>query len=204
MNRTGQQNSTHIEREASSTDKPCTYVDCLLARVSAPQYAAGKSIFQLLMVGGMVSIMVTFNGVMHAGLGFFVTSHWLYPLAFCLAFALRVLVANRLMGHLTAQRPFTRLSGFPKSLAVTAANVLFMATLMTCVMSLLLNGPDGLGSYLLRSVPVSLAVAFAVNVLIVAPAVKYLYHRVLTPSAKAHIVAFLQRNPTGWAGIFTN
>lgn len=202
---------THAQTDTNRTltavsEEPvrCTFFDCLSGKVGAPSGPASKSMFQLLVLCGMITFMVTFNGVRHAGVDFFFESHWLYPIAFCLAFSLRLLVVNRLTGWILARPFFGRFTGFARNVAITSVNVAIMAPVMGSFVTVLLSGLDNLAANLASALPVSVAVAFCVNLLVVGPLVKYLYHHVLPPTIKARFVAAIQRNATSWAGILTN
>ena len=76
----------------NETSNRYTYMDCLRGTVPLPKHVNGATLFQVLMVGGMVTFMVTVNGLRNTGLDFLVNSHWLYPLMFCLAFLFKLIV----------------------------------------------------------------------------------------------------------------
>ena len=181
--------------------RPFSFIECLDGTAGAPRATASKSIFQLMMLAGMISVMVTFNGIRHAGLGFFFESHWLYPIAFCLAFTLRRLIADRLVSK---AMPRIKAKGFRRNAAISALNVAIMGPIMGSTITVLLNGFDGLALQLAYAVPTSMLFAFCMNLLVVGPLVRYLYHTVLSPTTKTRIVNTLQRGATSWAGIFTN
>ena len=195
--------SASAPRLAASREHRYGYLDCLRGAVPAPKDAPGSALFLLLMVGGMVTIMTTFNGVRHSGLGFFVTSHWLYPLSYCIAVALKLGFANRVAGFVAGRWIHPHLHGAALSVAMAALNVSIMAPLMCAVVTLLLQGPDGALAVIAAEAPLSVAVAIAVNLLVVGPTVRLLYHNVILPATGVRLVGIVQRAATTWAGIFT-
>lgn len=184
--------------------KRCSYLDCLAGRVSVPAKGPGKAAFTLLMVGGMVSFMATFNGVLHSGLDFFVTAHWMYPLVFCIAFLVRVYVGDRVVGFLAPRLVMPRFRGLARSIAMTLLNVCVMGTIMGSVITLLLNGPDGYLWQLASTLPVTMLVAALVNFFIVGPVVKMAYHNVVAPSQGFGVFRFAQKYVMPWTAIFGN
>ena len=82
-------------------------------------------------------------------------------------------------------------------------NVSIMAPLMCAVVTLLLQGPDGALAVIAAEAPLSVAVAIAVNLLVVGPTVRLLYHNVILPATGVRLVGIVQRAATTWAGIFT-
>lgn len=179
------------------------YRDCLDGTAPVPQDTLGNAIFSLLMAGGMVTIMTTFNGMRHSGLDFFAVSHWLYPVVFCIAMAMRFLYANRVVDFVAPRWIRPHLDGIPRTIAMTLLNVGIMAPVMCSLITLLLKGPGNALEDIAAALPLSMTVAVLVNLLVVGPAVRLLYHNVIMPATGARLVSALQRFATTWAGIFT-
>lgn len=183
-----------------------SYLDCVSGKAPVPRDILGKSMFGLLMAGGMTTFMVTFNSVSHSGasiLDFIIQSHWMYPLVICISLSMRMLFADRVVDWLAPRFILPRFSGFARNAVMTLLNVVLMSPVMGSVMTLLLNGPQGFFAHLAGSLPVSAVVAVLVNLLVVGPAAKMLYHNVLTPMAGTRVFQMTQRYATSWAGVFT-
>ncbi len=198
MNAVHAANSEHADRTLYS------YIDCLKGAVPVPQNPAEKFIFQLLMVGGMVTFMATINGVLHSGLSFFSTAHWMYPLIFCLAFLVRVFIGDKVVGAIAGRFVLPKFEGTGRNVAMTLLNVAVMATIMGSVVTMLLNGPHGYFAELVQTLPVTALAALTVNFLIVAPAVKLIYANHIEPVYGPRIVAIAQRYAMPWMAIFSN
>lgn len=183
-----------------------SYLDCVSGKAPVPRDLLGKSTFGLLMAGGMTTFMVTFNGVLRSGanvLDFIIQSHWMFPLVVCISLSMRFLFADRVVDWLASRFILPRFRGFARNVAMTLLNVVLMSPVMGCIMTLLLNGPQGFLAHLAGTLPVSAPVAVLVNLLIVGPAAKMLYHNVLTPMAGTRVFQMTQRYATSWAGVFT-
>ena len=180
-----------------------TYADCLKGVVPVPKNPAEKFIFQLLMVGGMVTFMVTINGVMHSGVEFFLSAHWMYPLVFYLAFLVRTLIGDKVVGAIAGRFILPRFAGAARNLAMTLLNVAVMASIMGSVVTMLLNGANGYLAALAETLPATALAAFLVNYLIVAPAVKLLYANCIQPTWGPRIVDVAQRYALPWMTIFS-
>lgn len=188
------------------THETYSYWDCVSGKAPVPRDLLGKSMFSLLMAGGMVTFMVTFNGVLHSSanvLSFILQSHWMYPLVVCISLGMRFLFADRIVDKLAPRFILPRFRGFARNAAMTLLNTALMAPVMGCIMTMLLNGPQGFFAHLAATLPVSAAVAVLVNLLVVGPVVKMLYHNVLTPKAGTRMFLATQRYATSWAGVFT-
>lgn len=143
-----------------------------------------KKTFTLLMVCGMVTFMVNFNGVLHSDLGFYPHGVWLIPIVFCIAF----LVKTQLVGKFV----IPNLTGFKKGLGITLCNVCVMAPIMSSIVTLLLQDTDGYFAYLAHALPISLAAALLINTFIVGPVAKMLYNNyfaVKGPTQTTHRIA---------------
>lgn len=188
---------------AGSEPRRYTYRDCLNGTAPIPTDALGNAIFTLLMAGGMATFMVSFNGIRHSGLSFFFESHWLYPVIFCIAMALRFLYVNRVVAHVGPRYVFPRFTGARRNVAMTLLNVAIMAPVMGSLVTMLLKGPDGLLLNLATEVPLSMLMSIGVSLLVVGPAVKLLYHNVIRPTTSLRLCQLSQRFVTNWAGLFT-
>lgn len=198
MNTVSAAESNHVTHFAYS------YADCLKGAAPVPRNPAEKFIFQLLMVGGMVTFMATVNGVLHSGLSFFSTAHWMYPLVFCLAFLVRVFIGDKVVGAIAGRFILPRFTGIARNIAMTVLNVAVMATIMGSVVTMLLNGPDGYLVELLQTLPATALAALMINYFIVAPAVKLIYANHIEPAYGPRIVAIAQRYAMPWMAIFSN
>ena len=159
-----------------------TYLDALRGKVPVPQGANGATIFRVLMVGGMVTFMVTFNGIRHTGLDFLMQSHWLYPLMFCVAFLVRTFYADKALGVIAPRTVLKWFSGTKLNVAMTALNVLLMAPVMCALAALLLNGTQNYLLSYLTTLPMMMPVAFAVSHFVVGPAAKLLFNNRISPA----------------------
>jgi hypothetical protein len=152
--------------------KRVTYFDCLAGRAPVPHDPFASSVFSLMMVGGMVSMMVTINGVQHAGTAFFPALLWMYPVIACIALAVRLLFVNRIIGWVIPNLIIPNFKGALRGIMITLANVVLMAPTMGSLVTLLLVGPEGFISNIVIAVPFSMCAAFLVNTFIVGPAAK--------------------------------
>ena len=180
-----------------------TFQECLNGTAPVPQDPFGKGLFQLLMALGMTTFMVTFNGILRDGPGFLLDSHWMYPLILCISLGLRFLFANRLVDFLVPRVIPQALGGLRRSVSVSALNVCIMAPIMGCIVTMLMHGPHGFFEQLACTLPLTAPMSLLVNVLVVGPAVKMLYHNVIMPATGARLFQLTQRHATNWAGVLT-
>lgn len=181
-----------------------TYVECLKGAAPVPAGGPGKGIFQLLMVGGMVSVMATFTGVLHNGTAFFATAHWMYPLVFCLALLVRLAVADKAVGYVAPRVIFPRFKGVARGVAMTLLNVAVMGSIMGSVMTFLLNGADNYLYTVATTLPVTMTFASLANFFVVGPVVKMLHHNVIGPNNGLRIFTAAQRYARPLTAIFGN
>ena len=184
--------ATEPNSTQASTSK-CTYLDCLAGKAPVPRTVNGSTIFQTLMVGGMVTCMVTFNGIHHSGPSFFITSHWLYPMVFCIAFLVRTFCGGKIFNWFAPRFLFPKFKGVALNLAITVTNILIMAPLMALIITLLLQGVDGYWEALFNAFGISMVVAFFINYFLVGPIVKLLYNNVIMPSAGLQLLNFVNK-----------
>lgn len=191
------------QSSAPRTDRPekIRYIDCLKGRAPVPTDPIGFFLFHILMVGGMVTFMATFNGVRHDGIAFLAYMHWFYPLVFLFAFLWRRTVANAITGRLIPRVIAPRFSGAKGAAAKSFANVTCMAPFVCLWVSLLLEGADFLDFYL-STVFISWPCAIAVNFFIVGPLVKLVYNnRIKQRTNDASFIHRLSQWARPWAGI---
>lgn len=172
-----------------------TYLDCLQGKAPVPRTPNGKTLFQVLMVGGMVTFMVTVNGIRMIGLGFLSQSHWLYPLMFALTFLVRTFISIKAVDALAPRLVFGRLEGTARSLAMSVLNVTCTAPIMCAVATLLLVGPGNFMATYLTTLPIVLPIAISVNFFIVGPVVKIAYNRIAPSNGLALIADLRAKTP---------
>ncbi|MDO4501941.1 MAG: DUF2798 domain-containing protein [Coriobacteriia bacterium] len=192
--------NAHTEPEPTEQPQPprYTYADCLQGRVKPPAPGApGKMLFTFLMVGGMVTFMVTFNGLRHADwnlLWFLTHNLWMYPVIMAIGLLVRMKVGDAIVGAIAPRLIDGRITGFPKNLAMTVLNVTAMCPIMCGIVTFLLNGPDGFLLQYATAVPISFAVACLVNLLVVGPAVKLLHAQVITSAQGINLLLAIEKN----------
>ncbi len=172
--------SARPNRDAPST----AYLRCLRGQIVPPTSGKERIVFQAFMVLLMSSCMVTINTLLgQTGSPSAELSGALYeyPLMFCIAFAVRVFVANPLVDRIVPHVP-PSLSGIRRTLAMTAINVGIMATIMAFFGTLVSRGPEGFTwTEALSHAPISVVMAGAVNFLAIGPLVKIAYTQAVRP-----------------------
>jgi len=171
-----------------------TYMDCLRGTVPLPKYVNGATLFQVLMVGGMVTFMVTVNGLRNTGLDFLVNSHWLYPLMFCLAFLVRTFYGAPLVNKLAPKLVFSRFEGAARAIAMTVLNVCCMAPVMCAIATLLIVGPDDFLMRYITTLPIVAPMAMVVNYFIVGPIVKLVFANRISPAGGLGLLENLEQH----------
>ena len=171
-----------------------TYRDCLRGTVPVPKSVNGATIFQVLMVGGMVTFMVTINGLRNAGLDFLVNSHWLYPLMFCLAFLVRTFIGAPIVNKLAPKLVFSRFEGVARGVAMTVLNVCCMAPIMCAIATLLIMGPTDFLIHYATTLPVVTPMALFVNFFVVGPIAKLAFANRISPSGGLGLLSNLEQN----------
>lgn len=166
------------------------YRDCITGKAGAPRDKAGKTVFQIMMVFFMVTVMVTFNWNLHTDDHSplrFALSLYEYPVMFILALAVRLLVANPILGPFIDNVVAKRLDKTARSIAVTLVNVLFMGSIMG-VFGLAVTG--GLASvtweHYAALYPATWIAAFLFNFFVVGPLVKMLYGGFVAPAMEVY------------------
>jgi hypothetical protein len=159
-----------------------TFADAFLGKAPVPKAgSAGKFVFTFLMVLCMVSVMVTINGFQHSGLAFLSNAHWMYPTVFCVAFLIRTFFGDPISGRIIGKFviPHTK-PGLGRTALITLANVVVMASIMSVIVTMLLGGLS-VETLLagVKSIPLTMCIAFCVNMFVVGPAVKMFYNNVV-------------------------
>lgn len=193
--------AAHPEPAAAES---CTYRDCIAGRAGLPQGPLGMRVFQILMVGGMVTFMATINGLLHQGLGFFAHALWMYPLVFCISFLVRTFIGGRIVDAIAPRLVLPHTRGVARSIAMTLLNVVVMGTIMGFIVTLLMSGTQDYLTTVAATLPISLAAAALVNYFIVGPAVRMICANVIEPGGNARIVTAAQKYAMPWAAIFSN
>ena len=181
------QQSKDFHHQAAMYDRNklrCSYLDCLRGKASVPKERAGMLLFQALMIGGMVSIMTSFNGYRHSGLDFFINYHWMYPLTFCITFLIREWFMNDFTESIIHQFILPKYQGVKKATLITLTNIVCMVPLMSTLMTCMIYGFDNLGQTLLEQVPITMLVGACVNFFIVSPIVKMIYNNVIVANSQ--------------------
>lgn len=171
-----------------------TYLDCLRGSIPLPKHINGATLFQVLMVGGMVTFMVTVNGLRNTGLDFLVYSHWLYPLMFCLAFLVRTFYGAPLVDKLAPKLVFNRFEGTARAIAMTVLNVCCMAPVMCAIATLLIVGTDNFLMQYATTLPVVAPMAMVVNYFIVGPIVKLVFVNRIMPADGLGLLGNLEQH----------
>ena len=169
-----------------------SYLDCLRGITPVPRNVNGATLFQMLMVGGMVTFMVTVNGLRNTGFDFLVNSHWLYPLMFCLAFLVRTYISGPLANRLAPRLVLGRFQGVARSIGMTVLNVLCTAPIMCALATLLIVGTDDYLMHYLATLPIVAPLAALVNYFIVGPIAKMLFFNKISPASGLGLLGNLE------------
>ena len=176
------QQAKDFRHQAAAYDRNklrCSYLDCLRGKASVPKERAGMLLFQALMIGGMVTIMTSFNGYRHSGLDFFLNYHWMYPLTFCMTFLIREWFMNDFTEAIIHEFILPNFQGVKKATLITLTNIVCMVPLMSTLMTCMIYGVDNLGQTLMEQVPITILVGACVNFFIVSPIVKMIYNNLI-------------------------
>ena len=171
-----------------------TYRDCLRNTAPVPTNVNGATLFQVLMVGGMVTFMVTINGLRNTGFDFLANSHWLYPLMFCLAFLVRTYISAPIANLLAMRLIFNRFEGPALGVAMTVLNVCCTAPIMCAIGTLLIAGADNFLLRYLTTLPIVAPVAMLVNYFIVGPIAKLAFLNKISPSYGLGLLGNLEQH----------
>lgn len=168
-----------------------TYLDCITGKASAPHDKAGKTVFQIMMVFFMVTVMVTFNWNLHTEDHSplrFALSLYEYPAMFAIALAVRLLVANPIVGRFVDGVVVKHTRGIVRTVSVTLVNVLFMGSIMGVFGIMVAGGGAAALSWDLYAsmYPATWIAAFSFNFLVVGPLVRMLYFAFVAPAVAAY------------------
>lgn len=163
-----------------SYKKHVSYQDCILGKIGAPSDPKQKTVYQIMMITCMVTVMVTFNWLVknsNHSLDHFIDSLYLYPLTFGIAVGVRFLVANPTIDKLIKKFIVPRYDGATRAVLATLLNVVFSSTINTFIIMTITNGgligitPD----FFLVNLFISYSASFMFNYFLVGPAVKKLF-----------------------------
>ena len=171
-----------------------TYRDCMRGTVPVPRMTNGATIFKVLMVGGMVTFMVTINGIRHTGFEFLAQSHWLYPLMFSIAFLVRTYIGDKLVGFLAPRTVLKWFRGTMRNVGMTVLNVLCMAPIMCAIATLLLVGVNNFAFNYFTTLPLIIPIAAFVNFFVVGPIVKLLFSNRIMPAGGLRFIETMRAN----------
>ena len=174
----------HQAQMYSDNKLRCSYLDCVRGKASVPKERAGMLLFQALMIGGMVTIMTSFNGYRHSGLDFFINYHWMYPLTFCITFLIREWFMNDFTEAIIHQYILPNFQGTKKATLITLTNIVCMVPLMSTLMTCMIYGFHDLGTTLLEQVPITMLVGACVNFFVVSPIVKMIYNNLIVANSQ--------------------
>lgn len=170
-----------------------TYLDCLRGITPVPKGVNGVTLFQVLMIGGMVSFMVTINGLRAAGLSFLTSSHWLYPLMFCLAFLVRSYISGPIVELLAPRLVLKHFEGTARAVGMTVLNVCCTAPIMCALGTLLIVGADDFLLRYLTTLPVVAPLAMLISYFIVGPVATLVFVNRIQPSYGLSLLDNLER-----------
>lgn len=164
-----------------------TYKDCLQDKARVPHDPVRLFMFQVLMVGCMVAVMATFNGVRQSGMLYFSYMHWFYPILLCISLFVRRTFANPVTDFLITRFVKPHGKSYGTAFAKTCINTFCMSPIVSLFVSLLLVGAD-FGPHYLATMPLSLMLSVLVSHFVVGPAVKLFYHYVIHPRSVVPIL----------------
>lgn len=198
----GEESMTRIDEKSRSAEEAqdrqepvrYTYSQCLRGEVPVPTHVNGSTLFQVLMVGGMATFMVTINGLRNTGFDFLASSHWLYPLMFALAFLVRTFISAPLANKLAKRFVFGRFDGTVRAVVMTVLNVVCTAPIMCAIGILLLVGPSDFLVRYATTLPLMAPLGALVNYFVVAPVAKLLFFNRISPSGGLGLLSNLEQN----------
>ena len=182
------------EEHEEHDERRFTYRDCMQGTVPVPRMTNGATIFKVLMVGGMVTFMVTINGIRHTGFEFLAQSHWLYPVMFSLAFLVRTYIGDKAVGFLAPRTVLKWFKGAKRNVGMTVLNVLVMAPIMCAIATLLLVGTNNFFFNYITTLPLIMPIAALVNFFVVGPIVKLTFINRISPSGGLRFLETMRAN----------
>lgn len=170
-----------------------TYRDCLCDATPHTVDPVAQLLFTVLIIGGMVTFMATFNGLRQIGITFFIHSHWFYPLIFVCALFVRLAIGARICTFIIDKLIKPQMNGTLRAALTSLINVGIMTPIMVTIVTLLLTGTNNLAMSLAINIPISVVVALLVNYFIVVPIVRLVYFNVILTSPRGlKLLRFLQ------------
>lgn len=170
-----------------------TYRDCLCDATPHTVDPVAQLLFTVLIIGGMVTFMATFNGLRQLGITFFIHSHWFYPLIFVCALFVRLAIGARICTFIIDKLIKPQMNGILRAALTSLINVGIMTPIMVTIVTLLLTGTNNLAMSLAINIPISVVVALLVNYFIVVPIVRLVYFNVILTSPRGlKLLRFLQ------------
>ncbi len=170
-----------------------TYRDCLCDATPHTVDPVAQLLFTVLIIGGMVTFMATFNGLRQLGITFFIHSHWFYPLIFVCALFVRLAIGARICTFIIDKLIKPQMNGILRAALTSLINVGIMTPIMVTIVTLLLTGTNNLALSLAINIPLSVVVALLVNYFIVVPIVRLVYFNVILTSPRGlKLLRFLQ------------
>lgn len=170
-----------------------TYRDCLCDATPHTIDPVAQLLFTVLIIGGMVTFMATFNGLRQLGITFFIHSHWFYPLIFVCALFVRLAIAGGICTFIIDKLIKPQMNGILRAALTSLINVGIMTPIMVTIVTLLLTGTNNLALSLAINIPLSVVVALLVNYFIVVPIVRLVYFNVILTSPRGlKLLRFLQ------------
>ena len=190
------QNKTPNEPSYQLPSAPATritYRDCLCDATPHTVDPVAQLLFTVLIIGGMVTFMATFNGLRQLGITFFIHSHWFYPLIFVCALFVRLAIGARICTFIIDKLIKPQMNGILRAALTSLINVGIMTPIMVTIVTLLLTGTNNLAMSLAINIPISVVVALLVNYFIVVPIVRLVYFNVILTSPRGlKLLRFLQ------------
>lgn len=190
------QNKTPNEPSYQLPSAPATritYRDCLCDATPHTVDPVAQLLFTVLIIGGMVTFMATFNGLRQLGITFFIHSHWFYPLIFVCALFVRLAIGARICTFIIDKLIKPQMNGILRAALTSLINVGIMTPIMVTIVTLLLTGTNNLAMSLAINIPLSVVVALLVNYFIVVPIVRLVYFNVILTSPRGlKLLRFLQ------------
>ena len=181
------------EQLSSAPATRITYRDCLCDATPHTVDPVAQLLFTVLIIGGMVTFMATFNGLRQIGIAFFIHSHWFYPLIFVCALFVRLAIGARICTFIIDKLIKPQMNGILRAALTSLINVGIMTPIMVTIVTLLLTGTNNLALSLAINIPLSVVVALLVNYFIVVPIVRLVYFNVILTSPRGlKLLRFLQ------------
>ena len=181
------------EQLSSAPATRITYRDCLCDATPHTVDPVAQLLFTVLIIGGMVTFMATFNGLRQLGITFFIHSHWFYPLIFVCALFVRLAIGARICTFIIDKLIKPQMNGILRAALTSLINVGIMTPIMVTIVTLLLTGTNNLAMSLAINIPISVVVALLVNYFIVVPIVRLVYFNVILTSPRGlKLLRFLQ------------